>query len=602
MIDMAEKFPVTADRELIWPLAAALAVLLLAPLRFGAAGEAIDSGSLLREFNIIPPAGIPSPADKDGSLPVIIQPEAGASQASGKAGTSFILKDVKFIGNELLGSEILRETISPSLDSSIDLNGLNELALKLSARYREAGYPLARVVVEPQKVVAGIVTMRALETRYQNVTVENSSRLRRGRAEAVLAGSRRPGGKVDGLRSGDHVELVPLRKRMRLLSETPGVKATSAFQAPADKTLPPDRTDLLVKLVNDRWLRAQVESNNHGNEATGRYRSGGRFWLDNSTGLGDQVFLHFLVSDKNFLWMRGSWDVGIGSEGTRLGVGASRMDYSLSGPGYQDLDASGTADTIGLWLDQPLLIDSNRRTTLRLHYDRKWMEDEYGALGITNDKHADVAGLTLSGWIADERGFGSVKGGVTIWSAAITAGNLYLPPGDQRLQDDAGPRSRGAFMHISGSIARDQRLWGGGDSPLGGILHLSASGLWSPGGLDSSEKFSLGGPFSVRGYPAGEISGDAGTVLTAEYRQTFPKGFSALVGLDAGFVKQAAHAWFSSDEMSNYRTLSSVTIGIGWNKQNRVNLDVSASWRLTREAQGGRNLEPRLWFSGSVRF
>ena len=61
------------------------------------------------------------------------------------------------------------------------------------------------------------------------------------------------------------------------------------------------------------------------------------------------------------------------------------------------------------------------------------------------------------------------------------------------------------------------------------------------GNLDSSEKFSLGGPNALRAYPVGEASGDEGQLLSAELRCTLPfaaqSGNLQLIGFyDAGHI------------------------------------------------------------------
>jgi hemolysin activation/secretion protein len=562
----------------------------------------MDAGRLLREFGIIPDLPPPRLEPPVSPLPSLepASPETPSSEAPKNV---FRLMDIRLTGNEALGVDELREVFASRLGAEIDLEGINGIAAGLAARYREAGYPLVRAVVEPQKVMDGVVTIRILETRYENIFIENSSRLRQMRAAAVLDGRDRPDGGVDGLRKNRRVELAALKKRLRLLSEIPGIKVKSAFQAPKDEGLPPDRTDLLVGLENGRRFLASAETNNHGNEETGRHRSGGKFWLNNSTRLGDQFFLHFLASDRGFTWARASWEVGIGSEGARAGIGASRMDYSLSGPVYRALGASGLSETVGLWLSQPLIIEDGRRLALRFHYDYRRMEDRYRAIDLTDYKHANLFGIALSGWKEDNFGWASAKGGTTGWNLAATGGSLYLPPGDRRLLDDAGPKTRGAFFHFGGSISRDQRLWGGGGPQArGGSLRLAAAGLWSPGGLDSSEKISLGGPWAVRGYPNGEVSGDSGAAFTAEYRQALPRGLQALAGVDVGFVKLAAHNWLPPGMGPNYRTLSAAVLGLNWNRPGRVGVEATAAWRLTRAAEGGRDLKPRIWFSGSFHF
>ncbi len=58
----------------------------------------------------------------------------------------------------------------------------------------------------------------------------------------------------------------------------------------------------------------------------------------------------------------------------------------------------------------------------------------------------------------------------------------------------------------------------------------------SSGNLDSSSKFSLGGPAGVRAYPVGEGSGDQGLQLSLEARRAMGASGTGLAFFDLGGV------------------------------------------------------------------
>ena len=58
--------------------------------------------------------------------------------------------------------------------------------------------------------------------------------------------------------------------------------------------------------------------------------------------------------------------------------------------------------------------------------------------------------------------------------------------------------------------------------PTRDYLFLAFSGQWASKNLDSSEKFSMGGPYGVRGYPSPESPSDCAVITTMEYRKQVP--------------------------------------------------------------------------------
>ncbi|WP_141715332.1 ShlB/FhaC/HecB family hemolysin secretion/activation protein, partial [Burkholderia ubonensis] len=79
--------------------------------------------------------------------------------------------------------------------------------------------------------------------------------------------------------------------------------------------------------------------------------------------------------------------------------------------------------------------------------------------------------------------------------------------------------------------------------------------------LDSSEKFSLGGPYGVRGYALGAGSGDQGWQTSAELRYLAAPGWQVSTFVDTGRVQFNKHRW--TDERNTVQ-LSSLGVGASW--------------------------------------
>ena len=88
--------------------------------------------------------------------------------------------------------------------------------------------------------------------------------------------------------------------------------------------------------------------------------------------------------------------------------------------------------------------------------------------------------------------------------------------------DEANFKSAGNYAKLVLSGSRLQVL------PNKDYLFYGVQGQFASKNLDSSEKFSLGGPNGVRAYPSPESPSDSGLILTWEYRK--PLSFEAFPG------------------------------------------------------------------------
>jgi len=96
-------------------------------------------------------------------------------------------------------------------------------------------------------------------------------------------------------------------------------------------------------------------------------------------------------------------------------------------------------------------------------------------------------------------------------------------------------------------------------------LYLTFSGQWAQDNLDSSKKMIVGGPYTVRGYDMGAMSGDTGYIGTAELRHDLGSSrlgqFQAVGFIDSAEVTVNRNPWSGG---TNRATLSGAGGGINW--------------------------------------
>lgn len=96
-------------------------------------------------------------------------------------------------------------------------------------------------------------------------------------------------------------------------------------------------------------------------------------------------------------------------------------------------------------------------------------------------------------------------------------------------------------------------------------FYAGVSSQFAPQNLDSSEKFSLGGPYGVRAYPVNEALGDQGYLLNFELRYKIYNNVDVTGFIDHGGIVLHANPWANSNPgIPAQYTLSGGGVGLNW--------------------------------------
>lgn len=524
-----------------------------------------DAGRTLQELT--QPTGTP-PARHEVTLP-----DQAESADPVPGGLEVALQDVVFVGNTLIDTAALRESLGDFAGKRYDQAGFAGLTRQVTQLYRAHGYPFVRVFIPPQAIRQGILTMEILEGRYGKVQALGDAWLVRGATPFLNV-----------LHPGDPIESARLERVMLLLDNQPGI-AVSPYVSPGAQRA---AGDLSVKVERQSAWEGELGYDNTGNQYTGENRLHANV-LGNSTFLfGDRISLRTLVSDED-LWL-GALDYAfpLGGRGWRIQFGYTQTNYHL-GKQYDSLQANGFAKVASGRVSYPWVRSQLTNLTLAAGYQRKWLEDRYDAAASVQKKTSDSLPLSVQ---FDQRDR-FIHGGITYGALTWTAGRLNL--GGELAQTDAQTaQTDGYFNKWNLDVARIQRLVG----------NLSAygrfSGQWSSGNLDSSERFGLGGIYGVRAYPMGEGTGDRGWLAQLELRYGVGR-LTPFVFYDAGSSRINARPWDDSSRQG--RHLSGDGLGLrldysGWY------VDATVAWRNQGGAVTADSLDrdPRYWVMANYRF
>jgi hemolysin activation/secretion protein len=522
------------SRHLATPLSL-LAWLTLQPVAgaWAASPIAPGAGSLLQQqLQGETPSVTPS---NDTGLK-IEQPTAGALPDS----PALQVQRIEIDGNVKIAKPVLLALVADAQGKSMTLPQLGELAARITAYYHAHGYPLSRAIIPAQSIEGGVVRIQVIEARYGAITLDNQSPINAALLHATLG----------GLQSGMVVTQAEMERSLLLLSDLAGVAVTATLR-PGSAA---GTTDLQVHVAPAQTVAGAVSVDNYGNRYTGRIRMGALAELGDPLHIGDTLSLSTETSGSQMNYGRVAYEAPIDGVGTRVGVSYSALDYRLGGP-FSVLQAHGNAQVTSLWLAQTFVRSSGLNLYGQIQYDHMQLRDEIGASAIQTNRHLDTATASLLG---NERD-GLLAGATTTWNTSWTYGQVHYDNPDALASDAAGAQTQGGFSKWNVSATRLQSL-GAQDA-----LYLSTAGQWSSTNLDPAQKMIAGGPYTVRAYDIGVLSGDTGYFFSAELRHTWQTTrlgqWQTIAFFDTEHITLNRHAFVPG---ANNATLSGIGVGLNW--------------------------------------
>jgi hemolysin activation/secretion protein len=508
------------------------ALALVSPAAHGAPPVVPGAGTILQEIQPVTP---PAPASNGTGLR--IEPEHGAPPP---ASSPFAVKAVRITGNTAFEAGSLHALIGDAEGQELTLPQLNALAARLSNYYHAHGYPLARAIIPAQTIRDGVVTIAIIEAQYGSISLENRSRVR----DALLHST------LSALRTGQLIAQAPLDHALLLFSDIPGV-LTSATLKPGEAV---GTSDLVVQSASGPAVTGNVDLDNYGNRYTGNARLGGTVNLIDPLQCGDVLSVNGLSSGSGLNYGRIGYETLLDGEGTRAGAAYSTLHYIL-GNSLTALDGHGTAQVASLWSKRPFVRTPTLNIYAQLQFDHKRLDDELGAGDIHTDRHLNDWTASLAGDWRDA----ILAGAVSSWTVATTVGRLGFDNADAQFSDAATAHKRGRFSRWSASLSRLQSV-----GPQN-ALYVALSGQATNGNIDASEKLIAGGPYSVRAYDTGALSGDTGYLGSLEYRHELgpvDAGRWQVIGfLDSEHLSVNRSPWTAS---TNSATLSGAGFGLNF--------------------------------------
>jgi hemolysin activation/secretion protein len=506
-----------------------------------------NAGSTLRDtLQTLPPSAEP----RSNSEIHVDEPNATRASASD---LRFAVKHFQIDGNTVFSSAQLMPLLTETIGEARTLGDLDNAATRITDFYRAHGYLVARAYLPAQDIHDGVVDIAVVEGRYGDVQIHNGSRVR----DTVLQQYLSPA------HLGDVIDEHRL-DRATLLMQDATAAGTVTGNLRAGET--PGTTDLTVEVPSAPAVTASLQADNYGITTTGRYRAGGDLQWNSPLGLGDQLEARVLASITGQDFGRLAYGVPLGSNGLRTGIAFTESTYRLGGE-FNSLDAYGHADVLSWNVTYPVVRSATFNLNADGGFDHKSLVDH--ANGTVDDKFNNVAGAGLDGNVL-------MPGTASTYAVRVESGDLHFQSADALAVDAASAQTAGRYTKLTYSFALYQSL-----TPRL-QLHVAVSGQQASKNLDSSEKFSLGGPYGVRAYPTGEAPGDEGYLANIELRYAFartrlPAQLGVFGFVDTGDVRINVNPFTSG---ANHERLSGAGVGMTLSSDNHYDLQLVYAHRL----------------------
>ncbi|HYC05029.1 MAG TPA: ShlB/FhaC/HecB family hemolysin secretion/activation protein [Azospirillaceae bacterium] len=460
-------------------------------------------------------------------------------------------------GMEPLWRDLLREDATLA-----DAYALRD---RLAARYRADGYVLAQVVIPPQYIRQGVVTLRVSEGHVDEVKLEG--------AEGALA--ERLGALFAPVAAERPLRLATLERAVLLADELGGV-AVRTILRPGTET---GASQLLV-LAEPTGIDWALAADNRGTSAIGRVQMDASLVAGNLFGdLGETSLRTVLtpqVEELRYLEAAHRTPLPGGSALVLEG----RRTWSEPGDAVRDFGIDSDNLTVRTALVHPLL--RTRAESLLAELTGTLRDGDTRSLGtdLSSDRVRYLT-ATLSWDLADR------WGGRSVAALAASRGFEALGASERGGADLSRAGGRPDFTRLVLTAERRQEIWG----PVALLAGVSAQ--WAPHQLLSAEEFGVGGAQYGRAYDASEITGDKGFAARVEL-QVSPGPPPALdllqfyASLDGGRVYN-----YETGDRGGVAALLSAAVGLRLAKGGFY-LDLQMAKPLNRDAAatGGRKTRP----------
>lgn len=302
---------------------------------------------------ILPPFRIPEDAEVDGSSP----------------DQHVEVHKIEISGNTVVPSEVLQAIAQPYEGRRLSHTEIQKLRDRLTLVYIERGYATSGAILPSQRIKNGVLQVRIIEGKLDDIRVEVDGRFRPGYFRRRIAHSQQ--GVLD----------VPrLQEQLQLFQQDPQIES---IQARLEATATRGVSRLILSVREAPFYSLGADFDNYRSPAIGSLGGTANAGVKNLIGVGDAFWARFTGSE-------GLRQVGAGFEvpftvwDTRFGVRYQYSEGDVVDGLFESLGIESEATSVGFTLSQPLYRSLRSNIGVRLHADWRRAQSFLfdGAIGL----------------------------------------------------------------------------------------------------------------------------------------------------------------------------------------------------------------------------
>ncbi|RNA78610.1 ShlB/FhaC/HecB family hemolysin secretion/activation protein [[Curtobacterium] plantarum] len=462
------------------------------------------------------------------------QVELQKTESAPASGPCFEINQISLQQASLITPDTQKRLVAPYINQCLSLDRINQLVRAISEWYVQRGYITSRAFLTEQNLSHGTLNITVLEGKLEAIHLQGASARQLNMAFPSRAG------RILNLR--DIEQGMEQINRLR----------TSPVQIEIIPSSQPGYSIVNLTSTPEFPLTLGLNMDNSGQRSTGIGQLSGSLVGNDLLGVADRWFVSGGRSSAFSDWR----DAQNFQAGVSVPYGYGLLDYSYSWSNYHSrfnansFDWYSNGDNIsnrlsGSWV---LFRNGQIKTGLQLglnHYvSHNWLNET-----LLQSSSRKLTSLQI-GFNHTQK----IAGGVATLNPMLSRGMPWFDAESDKGKSDDFPKAEFRKWSVSSSYQRPvtQKMW----------WLSSFYAQWSPDRLYGSERLTIGGENSVRGYKEQYLSGDVGGYLRNELNYslfTLPAigEVSTTLALDGG--------WLQSDKQDRYAagTLWGSSLGLG---------------------------------------
>ena len=449
-------------------------------------------------------------------------------------------RKIVITGNTVFSARELAKITKPYVNRQLTSEDLEALRQAITIHYIKKGYVNSGAIIPDQKIVNGVITLRVIEGKVDQIKVEGNKWFTDGYLQSRLA-----------LGTGPPVNIAPLQERLQLLQQNQLLDRLHAELKPGIR---PGESMLKVTVEERQPVKVEAGFDNYQSPSVGAERG----WLNiahrNLTGHGDILSLTYGRSEGVIPQLDISYTIPVNAHDTTLSMRYRKNDFDVVEEPFEPLDVESKSNIYQLSLRHPFYRSLTQEFAMSLTGERLWnrtflLGEPFSFSPGAEDGESTVTAVRFS----QEWAFRTQRQVV----AARSRFSLGINALDATIHNPS--IADGRFFSWLGQFqwARVFRPW---DMQL--IFRTDLQLCNEP--LLPLEQIAVGGRYSVRGYRENQMVRDEGLIASLESRIPLIRNKPWAEYLQLAPFLDFGKAWNRGVPTPSPRSISSVGLGLRW--------------------------------------